>query len=405
MFSAKEKQVDSALHLSFMPRRPRGIRNPDKWYKSAVAANEDSACDEVSRQSSSLEETWVEFMRSSDTPYMEPQVRFCDDDKGMAMPMPKILQSDKKWVGNVCKVDSNQFNLYLRSGDTSIAVVEANCARHPYTLRSTIVNCCNKLKNTTEGDHESWYNIAFDTQDGNSMTLGLSRNKDNFDSDGNQIVHVWVRLGKDNTWDLRKRAVDLLLNVCGYYSVFGNGLLKVPGLPLTYFQKGVRHVENILESHSELQPQAFSTVTTTTSASSDSHLEVPKMPSVYSHVQVCSENMSLPSVCSDSHVQVPKMPSGDSHVQASSENMSLPSASSDQWDLISRILPTEPMHQDEVYDQNNAPLYRVTFADDARNEYDADSQQSNSKTISENSFDVNRAVHELWGRGLRCATQ
>ena len=65
-------------------------------------------------------------------------------------------------------------------------------------------------------------------------------------------------------------------------------------------------VEDTLVSHSLPEPHAFSTVTTTPSACSDSHVQLPVMDAL---IQACSELATTSSASSD----VIPLPSGDKY--------------------------------------------------------------------------------------------
>ena len=78
-----------------------------------------------------------------------------------------------------------------------------------------------KVRNSAAEDHESVYNIKFQTEPGYTLTVGYSRYKDGSKDSG--ITHSWVMFGENcNSTAKSEQAVDLLLSLSGYTTIFGS---------------------------------------------------------------------------------------------------------------------------------------------------------------------------------------
>ena len=82
-----------------------------------------------------------------------------------------------KQRGHLVKRNDTQYDLYLEQGDLSMTMLEERVRVHPYITKSSIKANANKLLGTNEGDHESPYNLVFETADNFTVRIGYSKNE------------------------------------------------------------------------------------------------------------------------------------------------------------------------------------------------------------------------------------
>jgi len=174
--------------------------------------------------------------------------------------LPRFAKNKAHDKGTLIVHSKQQYDFVCREGDLRTATaseirnVELRIMQHPYTVKSTISWCAHKLKNPRNQEdyqllpiveedrakatlehasksHASLYNVAFDTYDGFSCVMGYTKHNHKKDEGGVQITHVWLLLAANQVPSHhRERACNLLLNICGYSSIFP--MVVVEGVPL-----------------------------------------------------------------------------------------------------------------------------------------------------------------------------
>jgi hypothetical protein len=125
--------------------------------------------------------------------------------------------------GLVVKRSSTQFNLFLEAGDLTVVELEARVKTHPYVAKRSIEYNGNKLTCTDPCARP--YHLRFVTHDEFRLQCGYSRNADPM-VNGKQVSHIWVTFSSTLATTYKRRVVDLLLNLGGFYSWFDMGVLK-----------------------------------------------------------------------------------------------------------------------------------------------------------------------------------
>ncbi len=149
-----------------------------------------------------------------------------DEHERIACGVDELEQIDLQCkVGNMIRRCDNQYDLHLRKGMVVMETIEANLCVHPYVKRSTL--SWGNMKLNTAGDHESTWNCRFTTLDNTNCTVGLTKHECGRDAKKQQIVHAWIgQFSANANVDVRCRLCDLLLNICNFYSWFGNGVVR-----------------------------------------------------------------------------------------------------------------------------------------------------------------------------------
>jgi hypothetical protein len=176
--------------------------------------------------------TWQDFMRenqpASGGGWRIPACRVNAAGEFVTLP-----SRDSKAVGNV-RQHGRQYSVFSRSNVCNLVTVLENAKKHFWINKSTIRTNANKLINcrSTSDDREGCFNLQFLCLDGSKWECGLTRYKDGFDVNHEQIVHVWIRGSANASVSSRQKAVCLALNLADFLCVFlGTGLMAYPGGP------------------------------------------------------------------------------------------------------------------------------------------------------------------------------
>ena len=227
---------------------------------TTIAADEDyrREMEGLYRHRQSHEEKWKSFMLRQ--PAAPQDVCW----KVANLPPDAVATKLPRWSPqSSIVIDSGfQLNMQLRrgdllsldsaSGESEITILEDRALRHPYI--DILGFCAFKLKNTTEehllpqvmgnrrvataehesNNHESLYNLRFQTHSTPTCpawfgTMGYTRHKSSVDSCGIQKTHVWLMYNHlSMNAEQKACAVDLLLNLTGFYSWFLMGEVRHP---------------------------------------------------------------------------------------------------------------------------------------------------------------------------------
>ena len=153
-------------------------------------------------------------------------------DRLYNVPQKNKINERHRWMdpGRVVKkgAQDQHYDCYTRRGDLSMGQLQDRCTAHPYIVASSMQANSNKLKNTDATCHESEWNLQFDTTDHDVIQCGYTRHKNRLDYQKKQITHVWISFAPTtvSTDARRRRLVDLLLNLSGFYSWFGMGEVR-----------------------------------------------------------------------------------------------------------------------------------------------------------------------------------
>ena len=129
------------------------------------------------------------------------------------------LNSDARWDHL-----TGCLNLRREGDGVTIVKVEQRVRVHPYVAKMTIKYNGNKLINTCASDHESPYNLRFETDDGFPVTMGHTRHGNNQPG----VTHLWVKCSTELRLTHRRRLQRLLANIWGYLGPYDGQLVAPP---------------------------------------------------------------------------------------------------------------------------------------------------------------------------------
>ena len=112
-------------------------------------------------------------------------------------------------------------------GHVTIQRIETMLLSHPFVCLGSIEDEAGKLKGPGKyADHLSAKNLKFRTQRNFSVEVGLTKYGEVLDTD----CHAWIKFCKNTHGqrEKKKAAIDLLLNLVGYRSMFKEFLPSVP---------------------------------------------------------------------------------------------------------------------------------------------------------------------------------